>query len=688
MSGFVRRGATACAIAVTILAASPTLATQAAPGRDLRTARTSADLLLADDPDTGSVTTVDERINAAAVLGWLPQDEFTMSDRDFVIVLFEKADDYFHPLVKQAAHDAFADVNDAEAPAAFIRTGIFEADRADADFKLVRAQRDTERLSAAQEINWIPVNDADRTLLLRSTNENFLGSLARKAEDGSDVRHGADAAAEGTEEQQLAFIATGIHEAAASDRARKIAEGRAAEIAAEEAKALRDIKAAAIAAALGRVATEFELTQSAERDIIYKIKNEGIGTQVRTTAAIAYNSELPADWRAYLASGVHLAKAADIAEQDRKDKAQHEIDVRQILNDATFDKYKPALAAAASAALLGDDNARVQFLGPGQVAAAKQDIIQPTPYLVIALQGSASKRCVQVAGTPGTPNAGANADAAPMELWDCDENGRQRWHLVPVNATTYTLVSVNSKKCLEVPISNITGDVRLVQSTCVITNRQQFTFVDNGDGTTGLRNLASNKVLTALGGGTGNYTQVGQSAFQAGSAHERWRVIDFSHTQAAAPAPTGPLAFKGVQSGRCVQVAGVATPGAGAYLAKATMELWDCNQNPREVWNVVPIGGNRFSLKSQLSGMCLDLTGGAVANGTAAIQYPCSAAGNHQWVLMSQDPAKNSYLLRNAMTGTYLTVKSGTANASVLHGWQANAAAGQANQRWIPQPIG
>ena len=45
-----------------------------------------------------------------------------------------------------------------------------------ADAPVVRAQRDSERLFAAQQVNWIPGDDDERRVLLRSTNENFLGS--------------------------------------------------------------------------------------------------------------------------------------------------------------------------------------------------------------------------------------------------------------------------------------------------------------------------------------------------------------------------------------------------------------------------------------------------------------------------------------------------------------------------------
>jgi hypothetical protein len=695
MSGFVRRGVTAGAIAAAILAATPVPGAQAASAGSV--SRTSgagmaaavddpaSGTILGENPDDGASTTPDERYLAAAVLGWTPRDEIAMSDKDFVIVLFEKADDYFHPEVKKAAHDAFADVNDPDASAAFIRTGIFAADERDAGLKVIRAQRDGERLSAAQEVDWIPGDDDERRVLLRSTNENFLGSLARKAEEGSDVRRGADVAAEGTEAQQLAFIATGVHQAAAVDRARKIEEGRQKELAEQEAKRSREIRGAAIAAALGRAATEFELTLSAERDLIYKIKTETPGTQMKLAAGIAYNSEKPADWRDFLSTGVHLARAADIAEQDRRDKEKREGEVRQILNDATFDKYQPELVAAANKALLADDNARLQFLGQGKEAAAKLDVARPTAYLTVALQGANSKRCVQVAGAVDKPNLGGNADLAPMELWDCNENGRQRWHLMPVNATTFTLFSANSRKCLEVPAAKINDDVRLIQNACVAgQTRQRWTFVDSGTNTVSIRNVGSNKVMTVTGGATANYSAVGQSAAKANSLDQQWRLIDFSHAQAASPPPTGQLMFKGVESGRCINVAGVATPGKGAYLINAPTELWDCNKPAKAAWTVVPIAGNRFALKNRLSNMCLDLSGGAVANGTVALQYTCHQQASQQWVLMSRDAKNGSYQLYNAMTGTHLSVKSGTANAAVLHGW---ANANRPNQKWIPQPV-
>jgi hypothetical protein len=649
-------------------------------------APTSDDPTQGDNPDAGTQTTPDERFEAGAVLGWAPRDELSMSDKDFVIVLWEKADEYFHPEVKKAAKDAFADMTDPDASANFIKTGIFAANKRDAALKVIRAQRDTERLSAAQELGWVPADDDDRRAMLRSTIDNFLVELSRKAEAGSQVRAGAEAVVGAAEEQQLAFIATGVHVAAKADRDKKIEDGKQEEIARQQAKLLRDIKGAAIAAALGRIATEYELGQLAERELIYKIKTETPGVKVKAAATVAYDSEKPEDWRAYLATGVHVARTADIAERDREEAAENERKVRAILNDAKFDKYQPKLAAAANQALQGDATARALFLVEGKDKAAKLDVVRPAAYMTIALQGSRSKRCVQVAGSILKPNVGANGDKAPLELWDCNENGRQRWEVTPIAGSTFALKSANSKRCLEVPAGKNNENVRLIQNACVRTSSQQhWVFLDTGKGTMELRNVASNKVITVPGSATANASVVAQ-ANNTNTLDQQWRVIDFSHHQLAGAPLTGKVVFKGLQSNRCLEPVGATSrPNEGANADRAPMELWNCDKRlTKQTWQVVPVAGNRFALKNASSGKCLDIVGGGVANATALIQYRCHPNGNEQWVLMSAGKQGN-FMLRNVLTGTYVDVKaSGTAAGSAVHTW---AYTGRDNQRWIPQPI-
>jgi galactose oxidase len=152
-------------------------------------------------------------------------------------------------------------------------------------------------------------------------------------------------------------------------------------------------------------------------------------------------------------------------------------------------------------------------------------------------------------------------------------------------------------------------------------------------------------------------------------------LIDFTHQQLAAAPPTGAVTLKGLESSRCIQLS------SGTAL-DSPLQIWDCDRSAKQTWQVVPIADNRFALKNQQSNQCLDLLYGSVADDTPAIQYTCHYNNNQQWVLMSVD-ANGSYMLRNAMTGTFLNVKGGTPNGAVVVGWQY---ANQGNQRWLLQP--
>ncbi len=306
-------------------------------------------------------------------------------------------------------------------------------------------------------------------------------------------------------------------------------------------------------------------------------------------------------------------------------------------------------------------------------------------FLTIALQSSRSRHCVQVAGAVDKPNQGGNADNAAAELWDCNENPRQRWQLLHVGGATFELQSANSKKCLTMPAGKVNADVRLVQLTCSATSTQQhWEFIDTGRNTMELRNVASNKAVTASGSAISNGTAVGQTANTHTLDHQ-WRVIDFSHHQVAAPAISGKVSLKGAQSGRCLQIAGVTNkPNDGAHRNNAPAELWDCNRNPRQVWEVVQVAGNRFALKNGLSGKCLDILGAGVGYGLAVNQWPCHLRGNQQWVLMVTDK-DGAFMLRNALTGTYVDVKApAVANGSPIVSWGYT---GKGNQQWGVQTI-
>lgn len=72
--------------------------------------------------------------------------------------------------------------------------------------------------------------------------------------------------------------------------------------------------------------------------------------------------------------------------------------------------------------------------------------------------------------------------------------------------------------------------------------------------------------------------------------------------------------------GKCLDSPTGATAGAKA-------QLWDCNGGANQQWTFNANG----TLSNAQSGLCLDVNGGATANGTAVILWTCTASANQRW---------------------------------------------------------
>jgi len=54
---------------------------------------------------------------------------------------------------------------------------------------------------------------------------------------------------------------------------------------------------------------------------------------------------------------------------------------------------------------------------------------------------------------------------------------------------------------------------------------------------------------------------------------------------------------------------------------------WPCNGGANQQWNLNSNG----TVTGVQSGLCLDVTGAATANGTAVIIWTCNGGANQQW---------------------------------------------------------
>jgi glucose/arabinose dehydrogenase/PKD repeat protein len=123
---------------------------------------------------------------------------------------------------------------------------------------------------------------------------------------------------------------------------------------------------------------------------------------------------------------------------------------------------------------------------------------------------------------------------------------------------------------------------------------------------------------------------------------------------------SGPI--RGLAS-KCLDVAG------GASADGTKVQLYTCNGSTAQNWTVTP-GGTVKAL-----GKCLDLAGAGTINGTKAQLYTCNNTGAQTWA------AQADGTLRNPASGRCLDVsENNPADGQQIHLWDC---LGAANQKWV-----
>jgi hypothetical protein len=130
------------------------------------------------------------------------------------------------------------------------------------------------------------------------------------------------------------------------------------------------------------------------------------------------------------------------------------------------------------------------------------------------------------------------------------------------------VVARHSGKCLDVPGSNPSQGVQLIQWTCHGGDNQSWVIVPSGED----------------------------------------RVFIISRS-----------------SGHCVDVSGASQSNGAAVIQ------WPCHGGANQQWIRRNAGGGYSFLVARHSGQCLDVSGASQANGARIIQWPCHGGGNQQW---------------------------------------------------------
>ena len=126
---------------------------------------------------------------------------------------------------------------------------------------------------------------------------------------------------------------------------------------------------------------------------------------------------------------------------------------------------------------------------------------------------------------------------------------------------------------------------------------------------------------------------------------------------------TAGAVVRGVGSNRCLDVPGGATANG------TQVKIWDCNGGGNQSWTLT--SGRQLQVYGN---KCLDVVGGATAAGSRVQIWDCGGGTNQQWNLNANGTATS------AQSGLCLDVTgAATANGTPVELWTCN---GGSNQQW------
>jgi beta-glucanase (GH16 family) len=279
-------------------------------------------------------------------------------------------------------------------------------------------------------------------------------------------------------------------------------------------------------------------------------------------------------------------------------------------------------AATVSGGKLVIDSVAVYNKGPGSGGGGS------TPSSGQTIAGPGGK-CVDVSGDD------TGTDGTAVQLWDC-QSGAKDQHWTWSGQTLQTL-----GKCLDIAGGVNANGTKLQLATCNSGGYQSW--VSQPDGS--LRNPTTGRCIDSPSGATANGT--------------RLQIYDCNGSGAQKFTIGSPIYGPG---GKCVDVAGDDTGSDGT-----AVQLWDCQQatsvDQKWTWN----GQTLRSL-----GKCLDIAGGANANGTPLQLATCNGGGYQNWVVNGDGS------MSNPTTGRCIDSPSGaTANGTRLQIYDCNGSGAQ-----------
>lgn len=140
------------------------------------------------------------------------------------------------------------------------------------------------------------------------------------------------------------------------------------------------------------------------------------------------------------------------------------------------------------------------------VGDEKISIDTSATYTIVGVQ---SGKCVEVAG-------GSTASGANLQIFTCNGVTQQQFRAEAMDSGFYRIRNVKSNLCLDVSGASTADGARLVQSTCGTGGSQQWSFTDVAIGVERITNRGSGKAIDVMGLATTDGTGLQQWASSNG----------------------------------------------------------------------------------------------------------------------------------------------------------------------------
>ena len=311
--------------------------------------------------------------------------------------------------------------------------------------------------------------------------------------------------------------------------------------------------------------------------------------------------------------------------------------------------------------------------------------LPPGPYTLTPIAYGAT--CADVRGA-------SPADGTPIQAYTCNKTDAQSWLLLPVSTSAgsgYQLVSQASNACLTVVGDTSANGAVLQQWQCASNGDalQLWSALSFGS-SFHLVSLGSGKCLDLTNGSNQNGTQLQQwDCADESNPNQLWKlnaIPSLEGTPTQAPS-IGSFRFHPISnSSACMDVSG------GAIADGTPIQAYSCNGTRAQSWTFVPVQtrfGAGYEMIAAVSGSCLEIAANLLPDGAPTDQRQCGepAQAAQVWQLY---PFGSSYELVSLNSGKCLDLTGGDSqNGTRLQQWDCGQGE-NSNQLWTltrDQPI-